>query len=130
MTRMRQRESEANRKLPAPRGIQRPYLFKTHAERTSAERVLAVAMFVDIKRGFRIRGHCNLLEAIMSTADQHDHRAAEEMASEMERRQEARREAERATWRDLNQGLEDPGGYDTRYTGIKWGPSYRVRRKR
>lgn len=66
----------------------------------------------------------------MSTADQHDRRAAEEMASEMERRQEARREAERARWRDLNQGLEDPGGYGARHAGIKWGPSYRVRRKR
>lgn len=65
----------------------------------------------------------------MSTAAKRESKAAEEMESDMERRQEARREAERARWRDLNQGLEDPGGYDARHLGIKWGPSYRSRRQ-
>jgi hypothetical protein len=65
----------------------------------------------------------------MSAAKERDSKAAEEMRSKLEDREEARLEAERSTLKGLNQGMENPASQDTTHRGIRWGPSYRSRRK-
>lgn len=64
----------------------------------------------------------------MSTTKQEESRTANEMELEMEDRQNARREHEREGLEDLNQGFQT-GTYDSRKAGVKWGPSYRVRKR-
>jgi hypothetical protein len=64
----------------------------------------------------------------MSTEKQEKSRTAKEMELEMEDRQNARREHEREGFEDLNQGFQT-GTYDYRRLGVKWGPSYRVRKR-
>ncbi len=56
--------------------------------------------------------------------------AAEKMESEMEERREARRDEERFRLQDLNQGMQDPAGHEATHSGIRWGASYKVRRKK
>lgn len=63
-------------------------------------------------------------------AEERKSRAIEEMHDKMAKRQEARRDSERAMWTGVNQGMEDPGGFEAKHPGINWGPSYKVRRKR
>ena len=54
---------------------------------------------------------------------------AGEMESKMEEREQARREEERVEWEDVNQSIQT-GTHDATHPGIKWGPSYRTRRKK
>jgi hypothetical protein len=54
---------------------------------------------------------------------------AEEMESKIEAREEARREEERGEFEDLNQSIQT-GTHDLIHSGIRWGPSYKTRRKR
>lgn len=53
--------------------------------------------------------------------------AAQEQEAEMEQHEAARLEAEQNEQQDLNQGMQT-GTHDARHPGIKWGPSYKVRR--
>jgi len=64
----------------------------------------------------------------MSNTKEQKSRTAKKMELEMEDRQDARREHERAGLEDLNQGFQT-GTYDYRKPGVKWGPSYRVRKR-
>lgn len=64
----------------------------------------------------------------MRTTEERKTNTAEEMEWEMEDREAFRREREQGRFEDLNQGIQT-GTYDSRRTGIKWGPSYRVRQK-
>lgn len=67
-------------------------------------------------------------ELFMSTTKERKIRTEQEMELEMEDRQNARREHEREGLEELNQGFQT-GTYDSRKTGVKWGPSYRARKR-
>ena len=64
----------------------------------------------------------------MSITNERKSKVPEELESELEDREEVRREDERSDWEDLNQGMQT-GTHDVKHRGIKWGPSYRTRRK-
>lgn len=64
----------------------------------------------------------------MKTKEERKDKTAEGMELEMEDREAFRREREQGRFEDLNQGIQT-GTYDSRRTGIKWGPSYRLRKK-
>lgn len=66
----------------------------------------------------------------MSSADEERRSdTAEEMELKIEARDEARREEERGEFEDLNQSIQT-GTHDAIHSGIRWGPSYKTRRKR
>jgi hypothetical protein len=65
----------------------------------------------------------------MTTREEGKSKAAEEMEVDLEEREEYRREHERAQWEDLNTGAMQTGTYDIKHPGIRWGASYRARRK-
>lgn len=64
----------------------------------------------------------------MNTPAEDKSRPAEEYESALEARDDVRTEAERRGLKSLNQGM-DSGGYDASHPGIKWGPTFRKRRK-
>ena len=66
----------------------------------------------------------------METKEDRNKETAEKMKSELEERQEARRDDERFRLQDLNQGMQDPAGHETTHSRIRWGPSYKTRRKK
>ena len=66
----------------------------------------------------------------MNAQEDRKRETAEQMKSELEERQEARRDEERFRLQDLNQGMQDPAGHETTHSGIRWGPSYKTRRKK
>jgi len=51
----------------------------------------------------------------------------EVLFAEMDKRQDAREEAEQDEQQDLNQGMQT-GTHDAHHPGIKWGPSYQVKK--
>jgi hypothetical protein len=65
---------------------------------------------------------------VMSNRAEGKSDTAEEIEFKMEEREQTRREEERGEWEDLNQSLQT-GTHDAVHQGIKWGPSYRTRRK-
>lgn len=64
----------------------------------------------------------------MRATEERKSEIVDEMERSMEDRQQARRDRELAEQEDLNQGIQT-GTYDSRRSGINWGPSYRRRRK-
>lgn len=64
----------------------------------------------------------------MGATDERKSKVADEMESKMEDREEARVQDDRAEREDLNQGM-DTGTHDSTHRGVKWGPSYKVRRE-
>jgi hypothetical protein len=66
----------------------------------------------------------------MNAKEERKTETAEKMKSELEERQEARKDDERFRLQDLNQGMQDPAGHETTHSRIRWGPSYKTRRKR
>jgi len=52
---------------------------------------------------------------------------ADELEFTMEEREDSRLDSERDQEEDLNQGMQT-GTHDASHPGIKWGPSYRVKK--
>jgi|GEM_PF-2972658 len=65
----------------------------------------------------------------MSKAEETKSNVAEKMKWKMEEREQARREDEKDEWENVNQNIQT-GTHDAMHSGINWGPSYRIRRKK
>jgi len=61
-------------------------------------------------------------------AEEHDTKAAEELESDVEEREEGAHEHDVMLQKEVNQGVQT-GTNDATHAGIKWGSSYKTKRK-
>lgn len=62
------------------------------------------------------------------SAEEEKSKVAEEMESDIEEREEQSRESETALQREVNQDVQT-GTSDAEHPGIRWGSSYKTKRK-